>query len=192
VTSKHTKYYRLLGDRAATAHWQLGSPTDLAGNDVDPRLFTEGVPVGPQPPLAVFLRQLGEEVDFNFCDFDMIVTSSALNAELEELVGPSVVQRIPVSVGGHTNKFEILNVCELIQCIDETKSSVTKWTAADGRPEKISQIRMITELKINPQAALGHHIFRLAGWPIALIVSEEVKDLFDAKGVRGLNYERVD
>lgn len=39
---------------------------------------------------------------------------------------------------------------------------------------------------------IGVHIFRLAEWPIALIVSQEVKRLFESRHLSGLKYERVD
>jgi hypothetical protein len=110
---------------------------------------------------------------------------------LEALAGPAI-QRVPVTVEGQGAEFEILNVCELVQCVDERRSLLTKWTAADGRPEKVGQFRMIAKLKINPAAASGHHIFRVAGWPIALIASEEVKKLLEARDVSGLKFERVD
>lgn len=184
-------YYRLLADPAAISRWYLSSPIDPTGREIDPRTFTQGAPVGSQPPLSLPLRQAGDKVGFNFCDFDMVVTPSAINAELEGLVGPAI-QRIPVSVENSIGGFDILNVCELVQCIDEARSLVTKWTAADGRPEKVGQFRMIAKLKIDPAAASGHHIFRAAGWPIALIVSENVKSLLEVKRVSGLKYERVD
>jgi hypothetical protein len=33
---------------------------------------------------------------------------------------------------------------------------------------------------------------RIAGWPIALIASEEVKGLLEDSGVSGVKYDRVD
>jgi hypothetical protein len=184
-------FYRLLADPAATSRWYLKSPLDPAGDEVDPRLFTQGTPVGSLPPLSLPLRRAGDELDFNFCDFDMVVTPSAFNAELETLVG-SVIQRIPVIVDGRSDWFEILNICELVKCVDEARSVLTKWTAADGRPDKIGQYRMIVELKIDPAAAQDHQIFRIADWPIALIVSEKVKSLLEVRKVSGLRFQRVD
>lgn len=184
-------FYELLADPAVFPRWYLKSPLDPSGNEVDPRLFTQGVPVGSQPPLRLPLRRSGPEVGFNFCDFDMVVTPASVNAELEALVGPAI-QRIPVTVDARTTEYEILNACELVPCFDESRSLFTKWTDADGRPEKVGQVRMIAKLKIDPALAKGHHIFRVAGWPIALIASEEVKDLLEARRVSGLKYDRVD
>lgn len=184
-------FYEILADPDATTRWYLKSPLDPSGNEVDPRLFTQGVPVGSQPLLELPLRRNGDEVGFNFCDFDMVVTPAVLNAELETLVG-TAIQRIPVMVEGRRDEFEILNICELVPCLDESRSLFTKWSDADGRPEKIGQFRMIAKLKIDPVVAECHQIFRVAGWPIALIVSEKVKNLFEARKVSGIRYERVD
>lgn len=185
------KFYRLAADPAATSRWYLTAPRDPLDNRVDPRLFTEGLPVSSTTPLRVPLSQPGDEVGFNFAAFDMVVTPSEINSELQELVG-SVIQRIPVAVEGSTNSFEILNVCALVPCLDEKRSLVTKWTDTDGRPDKIGQYRMINGLRIDPRIADGHHIFRIEGWPIALIVSESVKRLFENKNLSGVSYNRVD
>lgn len=185
------KFYRVLADPAARSRWYMKSPFDPAGHEVDPRQFAQGLRVAPQPPLTLALRQHGAEVSFNFCDFDMVVTPAQLNAELEALAG-AAIQRIPVTFQSRRNDFEILNVCDLVHCIDESKSLLTKWTLADGRPDKTGQFRMIAKLKINATLARGHHIFRIAGWPIALIVSGQVKDLLEARKTSGVVYERVD
>jgi hypothetical protein len=174
-----------------TTRWFLKSPVDSSGREVDPRLFTQGVRVASPAPLRLPLRRNGEEVSFNFCDFDMVVTPSALNAELQTLVG-SAIQRIPVTIETKAGKYEILNVCELVDCVDESRSTFTKWTDAAGRPEKVGQFRMFSNFKIKPLIAHGHHIFRIAGWPIALIASEQVKSLFETKSTSGVAYEPVD
>lgn len=185
------KFYRVDADPAATSRWYLKAPLDPSGNEVDPRLFTQGTAVASMPPLSLPLRHPGQEVGFNFCDFDMVVTPAGVNAELRRLVGPAI-QQIPVSVNGRQDQFEILNVCSLVPCVDGARSLFTKWTDADGRPDKTGKFRMIVELKIHPAAAERHHILRVAEWPIALIVSESVKRLFENRNLSGITYDRVD
>ena len=184
-------FYELLADPDALPRWYLKSPLGPSGSEVDPRLFTQGVPVDPQPPLRLPVRQNGNEVGFNFCDFDMVVTPARVNAELEALIGVAI-QRIPVTVDARTTEYEILNVCDLVPCFDESRSVFTKWTDDDGRPDKIGRLRMVAKLKIDPALADGHHLFRVAGWPLALVASQEMKSFFEAKGLSGVMYERVD
>lgn len=185
------KFYRLLADLAAKSRWYLKSPLDPIGNEVDPRLFTQGHTVSLPLAMTLPIRRDGDEIGFNFCDFDMVVTPAVVNADLEKLVG-SAIQRIPVTVDSRENEFEILNICKLVSCIDESRSLFTKWAGADGRPEKVGEFRMIAKLKIDSTIVNGHHIFRVAGWPIALVISEEVKNLFEASQLSGIRYERVD
>jgi hypothetical protein len=184
-------FYRLLADPAATSRWHVKSPLDPSGNEVDPRSFTQGVPVDSLLPLTLPLRRSGDEVDFNFCDFHMIVTPASVNTRLQAFAG-SAIQRIPVAIDSRKGEFEILNVCDLVPCVDESRSLFTRWTGEDGRPDKVGQFRMIVKLKIDPAAAAGHEIIRVADWPIALIASENVKHLLEALNVSGLVYERVD
>jgi len=211
MTSKD--FYCLIADPEAVTRWFLRSPYDPAGNKIDPRIFTCGNPVDIQlasgvpsklrtryygnsvearMPLTVPVGQAGDEVDFNFCAFDMVVTPRVFNKELEALVGKAI-QRIPVTVEGKGDKYEILNVCDVVRCVDEKRSEhIMKWTAEDGRPDRTGTYRMIIGLKIDPAAASGHHIFRVYDWEIALIVSGEVKKLLEARKITGLGFQRVD
>jgi len=213
VTS--SDFYRLLPDSEAVTRWFLASPLDAAGNKVDSRIFTDGNPVNiqlqssptapatvrvyyyghpfdVQPPLTLPLRRTGDEVDFNFGDHDMVVTPRTFNDELESLVG-GAIQRIPVTVEGKEDKYEIVNVCGLLPCVDEARTEyVEKWTADDGRPDRTGTYRTIFGLKIDPAIADGHHIFRIKDWPIVLIASGEVKRLLEDWKITGVGFERVD
>ena len=184
------KLYRLLADPKALTRCHMRAPIDASGSELDARLFTQGQEVAARLPLSLSLGCAGDAVDFNFGDFDMIVTPAALNDELESLVG-SAVQRIPVGLESDSRQLEILNVVDKVSCVDENSSTFTKWTAADGRPEKVGEYRMFTRLRLNSRAAAGNHLFRVSEWPIALIASEEVKSLFESRGTTGLAYELV-
>lgn len=184
-------FYRILADPHACLRWYLAAPLDAWGREVDPRLFTQGERVSVQGPLEVPLRRQGEVVSFNFGDFDMVVTPVSLNARLESLAGNDV-QRIPVKIPNRVaDDFEILNVCRAVSCVDESHSDFVKWSEADGRPEKVGAYRMITKLCLRSDAAAGHDIFRVAEWPIALIVSERVKKLFEELKITGIKCQRV-
>jgi hypothetical protein len=161
------------------------------GVELDPRDFTEGLRVGPQPALTFPLRRRGEVIDFNFGDFDVVVVPASLGEKLEAVVGSSL-QRFPARVESSELPFEVLNVTDLVSCIDEPRSEILKWSSEDEYPEKAGEYRMITRLRIDPRAAEGHALFRLAGWPIALIASEQIKQLLESEKTTGLRFERVD
>jgi len=189
--SMTTAFYRLCADPRAGSRWSLKAPIDREGVEIDSRLFTAGARLPDMGGFRLPVREPGDEVDFNFCDFDMVVTPARVNAALAQLAG-AVVQRFPVDVEGSSREYEILNVCDLVPCVDETRTYVMRWGEADGRPDKVGEYRMLADLRINAEAAAGHHMFRIAGWPIALIVSQETKQLFEQFGVTGVSYQRVD
>lgn len=184
-------YYRIIVDPKATDRWYLGAPVDSRGNEVDPRLFTQGVEVGGKGPFRILTRKSGRQVEFNFADFDMPVVNRRLILAFRRWSGSSI-QIFEAGIEGvPEGEFFIVNTCDLVDCIDESSSQYLRWTSADGRPEKVGQYRMITNLRIDRMKASGHHFFRIAGWPIALVVSSELKAELELQGITGVSFARV-
>lgn len=171
--------------------WVLGSPLDPQGCEVDPRLFIAGKRVAELPLLTIPVAQVGEVVDFNLAAFDMPVTPRKFNEALERLVGDAI-QRIPVTIQGYSDRFEILNLCETVDCLDEIKTKhVMKWNNIDGRLDKIGEYRMIVGLQVDPSRIGRHHIFRLGGWEISPICSEDIKNFMESFELTGVHFEAV-
>lgn len=143
------RYFRLIADPKARDRWILKSPIDSQGTDIDPRIFTAGSIYKGTNALKIPVRRAGVQVDFNFADFDMPVTSSCLN-EILALESTARFQCIPVEVCGVKKDYEILNLLDRVACFDATRSECTRWTESDGRTEKIGQLRMFTRLRIDP------------------------------------------
>lgn len=97
----------------------------------------------------------------------------------------------PVSISDGSTDFELLNVTDIVDCIDREKSDFVSWTEADGRPDKTGQFRMFSKLRIDVLRAIGHHIFRIKGWGVALIASQDVVDIFKRLEVTGVSFELV-
>lgn len=185
-----SSYFELRADPQAFPRWYLGSPFDKTGSRIDPRLFTQGKIVGKMPPITVPLRRHGPPVEFNFCDFDMIVTSRRVASALAAFAA-DVMERFPVDVEGSTGDFEIVNVADTVDCIDEDRSEFLKWSTEDGRPDKVGAFRMFTRLRINAAAVGNRQLFRVARWPIALIASREVRILLERMNVTGITFEQI-
>jgi hypothetical protein len=183
-------FYRLLADPALPKRWFLGTPVDPEGEDLDPRIFTEAVPFEGRGGLVLPLARKGKEVDFNFAAFDVVVTPRKLNLELAELLRDKL-QAIPVQVESSGQTWEILNVLDQVKCIDDSRSEFMIWTQADGRPDKVGAYRMITRLRIRPDAASGHDFFRVEEWPIALVASERVRRIFMSHGITGVVFDPI-
>lgn len=185
-----TRYFRIGADRNAHERWFLQSPITTPGEELDPRAFTRGAICLVQSTLTLPLRRDGRPVNFNFGDFDMPVVSADIVDKLQDVFDLQL-QRIPVHIAESVEKFDILNVLDEVDCIDAVKSVYTRWEANDGRPEKLGEFRMIIDLKIDPKCAHGHHLFRLKGWAIALIVSDQMKQALESLCVSGIEYNPV-
>ncbi|MBI4924146.1 MAG: hypothetical protein HY834_20615 [Devosia nanyangense] len=132
----------------------------------------------------------GVVVDFNFAPFDMLVVRASLGEAIEALAG-AAVQRLPVTLAGQPNVFEILNICQRVPCVDEERSSYVRWTDADGRPDKVGQFRYFKRLRVDSALAQGHHLFRIAEWSIVPIASRQMKDVIERAGATGVAFEPV-
>ncbi|MDX8399208.1 MAG: hypothetical protein R8K20_03050 [Gallionellaceae bacterium] len=185
-----TKFYRIVIGSKADAWWYLQSPLDAKGREIDAREFTYGTRYIGDTPLQVPLGHYGEHVDFNFADFDMIVIPAKINDEMERKLKVQV-QRFPVVIESGIQGYEILNVLDLVTCIDEDNSVFSKWTKKDGIPHMVGKYRMFPRLQINPKMAEGHHLFILAEWKVALIASEVMKNFLEDRAVTGIEFEPV-
>lgn len=185
-----TKYFRVLAAKDAVDRWFLRAPVNSFGEEVDPRIFTESLACDVTDPLTLPVRRSGKVVDFNFADFDMPVLSAAAIDQLQSIAGVHL-QRVPVAIPGITARFELLNVLDSVDCIDEKSSVYTKWTPADGRPEKVGEYRMFVNLRVDRQRAEGHHLFRIDGWKVALVISELVKQTLEGLNVSGVEYQCI-
>jgi hypothetical protein len=190
MSADMTTFFRLVADPKVFPRWYLKAPIDEAGNELDARLFSRGGAHSTSASLRIPLRRDGPAVDVNFGDFNMIVTPASLNAEMVPRFGLPV-QRIPVEIETGNRDFEILNILDVVTCIDEKNSEFMKWTEQDGRPDKTGALRMITRLRIDPCAAQGHHLFRIQEWPVALIASNALKEFLEQAAVTGIQFQPV-
>ncbi len=185
-----TRFYRLLFNEEDRGQWFLGVPVGLSGKMTNPHAFTAGKRVVPDEQLVVPVSHPGHSLDFSFAAFDVPVVTER-TAELLGRMCPKSIQRLPVTVESQEERFEILNFLTAVDCIDELRTKGTKWTLADGEPDKVGQYRMITELRVIPAETEYSCAFRVAGWEVALVVSGDVKAALEAANITGLAYELV-
>ena len=168
-----TLYELLTDDMAYADRWFLGAPIGQSGAEIDPRLFTYGEPYSGEPPAVVPIRYAGRVVRFNLASFDMPVVSRDVAETIKE-VSSDAVESFPIAIEGKEQEFSILNVLLKLACVDEQRSRILRWTDEDGRPDKVGQYRMVTNLTIDPRKAQEHDIFRIDGWELALIASDKL------------------
>jgi hypothetical protein len=155
--------------------WFLDEPLTAAGEEIDAREFTAGVPYRGPLPAVVPVYKPGKELAFNLGAFDMPVVSSAV-ADIVYQAAPGDVECFPVNVPGSKGSYQILNAVCSLDCLDEQRSEFTRWQAGDHRSDLIGQYRMISTIRIDPRRTRNHHVFRIKNWPIAFLVSNTLKD----------------
>jgi hypothetical protein len=181
------RYYLLRDDVEMAGRWILADPVIDQG--CDPFDFTRGMAVHvPEPVVEV--QGPGLPLAFSMTTLDVPIATTAL-AECVAAVAGRDVQRIPVRLGNRAG-HEILNCLRVIDALDESRSEFMKWTAGDGRPDKVGQYRMVTRLRIDPhKLPADAQLFRLQGWVIALVVSESVKQAMEYVGCFGARFQDV-
>src|SRR6185295_1510469 len=117
-----------------------------------------------------------------------VVTPRAADV-LEKVCGPQV-QLIQVSVQGHEGPFFIANAIRTADCVDEQRSQgVSRWTEADGRPDRIGDYHAMDKLVIDPNRTGGLDLFRVARYTVALIVSDRLKRAMEEAQLLGPKFD---
>jgi hypothetical protein len=166
-------YYDLVDDMTLPYRWHLADPVSDEG--CDPSDFKRGAPLNIRSTPTIEVNVPGIALDFTLTDLAVPIASHRLATAVTEVAGQDL-QCIPVRVGAR-DKYNILNATRLIRCLDEERSEFIKWTERDGRPDRTGSYRMVTTLVLDPTLIpRGTHIFRIYGWCICLIVSQDVLD----------------
>ncbi|WP_141324495.1 DUF1629 domain-containing protein [Myxococcus sp. AB025B] len=185
------RYFRWMDDAEVPGRWHLRSPVNLQGQEENPWSFTAGTRIDAPGPLRVPVSRAGRALDFSLTGLAVPIVHVRVATLLTELA-PEDVQVIPVEIPGHPEQYSILVATKLIECIDDAASrEVERWTAEDGRPEKVGQYRDVDGLRIDPSKVGEAKLFRTGGWPVALIVSEDLKLALEALGVTGTRFTEV-
>ena len=174
------------GDR-----WFLGEPTSENGKSIDARLFRYGKAYEGVAPHGVPVQRSGKRIAFNLAAFDMPVVSNEISAILRDIAAKDS-EFFPVVVGASHVEMSIVNVVRRIECVDESRcEDVMKWRPEDLRPDRLGFYRSIGGLRIDPTKTDGHHIFRIFGWEVALIVSEVIRAKLETIENLGIVFDEV-
>lgn len=185
------RYFRVLADNSRYPdRWFLDEPLTAAGEELDAREFCYGKLYSGPPPAVLPIGKEGRRVDFHLAAFDMPVISTVIGDVLSNL-GAADIQRFPVTVGDGIKGYEILNAVCQEDCVDESRARVRKWELEDDRPDKLGKYREIAPLLIDALRTNGRHIFRIRGFVVPLIVSEEVKSAIEELPDLGVVFKPV-
>jgi hypothetical protein len=185
------RYFELLDDLHIHGRWELAVPVDEHNERVWTWLFRRGEPAEIKGQLRVPLYGAGRPLDFSLAGAAVPIIHAKVAAILSALAA-SDVQLIPVKVESQTESYFILNSLRVVRCIDDAACEEVKyWSPEDGQPELVGEYRVVSGMRIASSRVGGAHIFRPWGWPVALVVSEEVKSALERVGATGTKFEEV-
>jgi hypothetical protein len=181
------KYFQLRDDVHIPSRWHLGEVRLADGAAVNLR---KAQPLALSGPVSIDVGVPGRSLEFSLTSFAGPIATARLAQVIGELAEQDV-EVIPARVGGRDG-YAALNATRQVQCLDETRSTFTKWTMEDHRADLAGQYRMVVKLRVDPTSVpQDAHLFRVEGWRVALIVSQAVKDAMEASGCFGATFEEV-
>ncbi len=185
------RYFALSEDVQFPGRWDLGKLVNAQAEVIVSGLLMRGEPVHFDGTLKVPVRGPGLPTDFSHAAFGLPVINMKVASILTTLA-PTDVQLIPVQVDSQHEQHFLLNALHVVKCIDdEASEEVRRWTPEDGRPERVGTYRSVSGMRIDPAMVGDAKVFRPWGWPVVLIVSEDIKDALERAGVTGTAFEEV-
>ncbi|MEX0676877.1 MAG: DUF1629 domain-containing protein [Pirellulales bacterium] len=116
---------------------------------------------------------------------------SSVVADVIQRIAPGQAEFFPVKIAGAKAQYQILNAIRRAECLDEARSEFTMWTEEDHYPEMMGNYKMISTIRVDPARTGGHHMFRIARWTLALLVSDSLKNAIEDIPNLGVVFESV-
>jgi len=172
--------------------WHLWMPKTQGGEYWNVWYFQSGKPVEPVKGLIIPTQSWGTPMDFTMSGIKGIpIITSKLGELFTRLFGNSI-QRFPVAVtddleGRLDDAYEILNICESVDCIDMYKSGIL-WKRIDREDESKYIPRIVDPVIIEPSSVGDKRIFRVKKWMTAIVLTEEDKNILEGSGFSGMKF----
>ena len=184
------RFFRLADDLKVPHRWDLDTPKDSQGRQVDDGQFRLGLPVSTTGLLRIPVEVAGKPLDYTEAGIMIPVVHVRVASMFAELA-PDDAQLIPVDVEGQSDQYLILVATRLIDCIDENASQFDRWTPEEGVLHRIRRYSIMYELHIDKAKAGSAKVLRCEGWTGPLIVSGEIKDALERMDATGTRFEEV-
>jgi len=182
------RYYELVDDMTIPGRWHLGRVILPDGREPP---FMEGRRFVDEGDLVSRITHPGRVLEFCRTTFAVPVATTALANVISEIAGDDV-QCIPVTIASQKG-MKVINALRVIRCVDERRSEFVKWTKDDHRADLAGEYRQITRLVLERGAIpTDAHMFRVAGWDVALIVSETLKNAMERVGCLGAKFVELE
>lgn len=175
----------------SSGSWFLDTPTLANGEEILGTEFRRGVKWAGVAPLRSKVYRPGAAVSFSRGGRGTYFVASPIMSVLRALVPAEQIQGIPVSVEGCVGAYEVLNVLDIVDCVDEQLSEFGKWTVADGRPDMVGRYRGLPKMVISGPRASGHELFLVKGWEVSMLCTKRIRDALCDACVTGIKFEPI-
>jgi hypothetical protein len=199
------RFFELEDDLEFPGRWHLDRLCDDIGVELDGREFRYGNQIDPgpplrcghwkeekivevRPPLALYRSYEGTPLDFTYTDSCMPVATKRVGDILGTIAGDDI-QPFPVRVDRRDEAYEIINVVSVVDCLDTVRSEITWFEEGNAiRPDLAGEPSLVRNLMIDADRVGDHHVFRIKGWTLPIIVSEAIKQAFEVARVTGVKF----
>lgn len=191
-----TRYFEMRDNVHVPGRWYLTDPRDRDGRNLWQE-FTDGKPVHVEGPVRLAFSKYAERgnpVDYSELSESPFPIVHVRVAEVFVELAPSDVQIIPAEIEGQMDQFCIVNVTRLVKCIDDQKSKEIRYFTPDCEEvfrDQVGEYRAVRGMRIDPTKVHGEKIFRPWGWPVTIIVAEEIKQALERIGTVGVRFNEV-
>lgn len=188
------RYFRLFEDLYVPGRWYLDCPVDGQGQEAGGALFMDGQPASVQEPLKVGLFRPGKPLDFSLADAGAVPVVHPRVAAVFTSLAAGDVQTWPIQVEGQPEPYVLINAARTLDCIDDEASKhVERWIPGEenDQPELAGQYRNVVGMRIDKSRVGDAKVFRPWGWPVVLVVSEDIKEALERTGATGLEFTEV-
>ncbi|MCP3105029.1 hypothetical protein LZ198_39800 [Myxococcus sp. K15C18031901] len=178
---------------ADVPQWVLELPVPAVGGELDdPWMFGDGRRLPDPGALKSRPFRDGPQRSFSVANSGRTPIANEQVARLLLQLAPDDVQVFPIHVDGADTPLYIVNATRCFACVDEgTSKEVQRYPPDGAAPERAGSYRAILGLRIDPARVGGAQVFRIQGYPSALIVSATVKAALERVGNLGVCFERV-
>lgn len=182
-------YYRLQNDLHYPRRWFLGE-VNFDGEWDFWKYLSAGEVETPNKELLVTVTEEGIPLDFTMADFELLV----VNEKVTDLIDKDEIQLIPIKISGYTseNPYYLMVIKNQVDCVDEEKSDFDRWEINDPiRPDKAGQYKTFYKLFVNKEHCNDHNIFRIKGYNSIIVVSDNLKKIFEKYRILGVKYKKI-
>jgi hypothetical protein len=177
------KFFKLFDDMSTDQRWYLDGPSGPNGEWLSVALTSGTLYEGPTP-LACRVHHSGPPLELTITE-DIVPVLNDRVAEIFAKHAGNDVQLIPARASESDAKLWAVNVLANCDCVDKTRSvEVERYTADDGKPDRIGGYKSIGRLWIDPARAGTHTILRPKGWEVVVVVNEDLAQALQQANVR--------